>query len=150
MTRNQGEIVGPAKSRTLETPAAGFEIAAAVARGFLRKDAHRAAFGVLTEQRTLWTAENLDAVDVCKVEYGTKHGAEIDIVNVETDTGLERVFEIVLTDAADRHEGGFAKARAGLLDVHIRGGVGDIGYIDVTASVDLIGGNSGDGDRRGL
>ncbi len=150
MTGNQGKIVGPAKSRTLKTPAAGFEIAAAVTRGFLRENAYRAAFGVLAEQRTLWTAENLDAVDVRKIEYGTEDGPEIDIVNIEADTRLERVFEIVLTDTADGHEGGFAEARAGLLDVHIRGGVCDIGYIDVAASVDLVGGNSRDGDRRGL
>src|SRR6185312_833774 len=109
-----------------------------------------ATLGVLAKQRSLRSAEYLHAVDVGEIEDGPKHGAEIHVVDVEADTRLEGVLEVVLSDAADRNEGRFAEAGASRLDVDVRSGVRDVGHVHVTASVYLLCGDGGDRNGRRL
>ncbi len=83
-----------------EAADARLDVTRIVAHRLFREDPHRAAFGVLTEQRSLRAAQNLDIADVGEVEQRAKHRTEVDVVYIEADTRLERVFEVVLADAA--------------------------------------------------
>lgn len=61
--------------------------------------------GVLAEQGALRAAQDLQLLDVEKVERGHAGAAEVDVVEVQPDAAFQAVAGRVVAEAADRHAG---------------------------------------------
>ena len=68
-----------------------------------------AAERILALRGALWTAQDLDAVEVEQVEEGAKDGRKIDVVDVDAHSRFHGGIGVLLADVADEERSGIAK-----------------------------------------
>ena len=140
---HQGEVGRAARLEAVIVARRYAERAAAVAIRFLRYQAYGAADGVLAEQRALRAAQHLDPFEVEQVEHGALRPADVDVVDIDGDAGLERQNVVAETHAANERGHGRAPTGAQGLNHGIRHEVADVRDIREVALLE-----AGRRDRR--
>jgi hypothetical protein len=107
-------------------PVADLDRAGLIALRFGRVDLDRAALGIRPRQRSLRTAQDLDALQVQQGKIRTREAGVVDVVNVDADTRREGGIEVALPDAADRGGHARTKCTAGFDQRHIGSLLGEI------------------------
>ncbi len=108
---------------------------------------HGATDGVAAIKRTLRTAEYLDALEVIDVENRGLGPVEVNVIDIDTDTGLETRHRILLADTAN--EGGDRTVGAARdFKGQVRRGLGNAGNVAHAGIQQGIAGVGGDGDRH--
>ena len=84
-----------------------------------------AADGITAEQSPLWSAQNLDTIDVNEVKHVAGRTAEVDAVDIHRDAWISDRCVVCLADAANKDlaNGARARRRRGLVELQVRYGI---------------------------
>ena len=116
----------------------------------LRDQANRAADAVLAEQRALRPAQHLDALEIDEIHVGARDRAVVDVVDVDTDSGLEREAEVDLVQAAQADRVVRAEVARVAAEIGIRDHEADVLDVLDAADLELLARERRDRDRRRL
>src|SRR5690606_33757299 len=100
--------------------------------GLACTDQDRTADRVAAEQRALRPAQHLDTGDVAELQRAANRAADIDLVDVDAHTRVDRSGGVELSDAADEHHrsGGVTRELTGRLELQARRDPLEIGGLD--------------------